>query len=60
MKVLITGASGFLGKRLVERRLVHGRTNLRCMLRDASKGEVLAQIASPLVGRAVRTFSRLP
>ena len=45
MKILITGAGGFLGRRIVERLLAHGQTDLRCMLRDRSKGEALKAIS---------------
>jgi nucleoside-diphosphate-sugar epimerase/peptidoglycan/xylan/chitin deacetylase (PgdA/CDA1 family) len=33
MKVLVTGASGFLGKALIERLLAHGYTDIRCNVR---------------------------
>ena len=46
MKILITGAGGFLGKAIVERLLVHGETDLRCMLRDTSKASGLEAIAT--------------
>lgn len=46
MKILITGSGGFLGKRIVERLLVHGQTDLRCMLRDTTKGAALEAIAT--------------
>jgi nucleoside-diphosphate-sugar epimerase len=46
MKILVTGAGGFLGKAIVERLLAHGETDLRCMLRDPSKARGLEQIAS--------------
>ena len=45
MKILITGAGGFLGKRLLERLLKHNQTDIRCMLRDTSKGDALQAIA---------------
>lgn len=37
MKILVTGAGGFLGVRVVQRLLAHGHTGIRCMLRDRSK-----------------------
>jgi nucleoside-diphosphate-sugar epimerase len=46
MKILVTGAGGFLGKAIVERLLAHGQTNLRCMLRDTSKAAGLQEIAA--------------
>ena len=36
MKILVTGAAGFLGVRLVERLLARGETDLRCLLRPGS------------------------
>jgi nucleoside-diphosphate-sugar epimerase len=45
MKILVTGAGGFLGKAIVERLLAHGETDLRCMLRDTSKAKGLEAIA---------------
>lgn len=46
MKILVTGAGGFLGKALVERLLAHGQNDLRCMLRDTSKARGLEAIAA--------------
>ena len=37
MKVLVTGAGGFLGVNVVERLLAHGYTDIRCFLRDRGK-----------------------
>jgi nucleoside-diphosphate-sugar epimerase/peptidoglycan/xylan/chitin deacetylase (PgdA/CDA1 family) len=34
MKVLVTGAAGFLGRALVERLLAHGYTDIRCNVRQ--------------------------
>lgn len=45
MKVLVTGAGGFLGAQLVERLLAHGYHDVRCFLRDASREERLRSIA---------------
>jgi nucleoside-diphosphate-sugar epimerase len=46
MKILVTGAGGFLGKAIVERLLAHGQTDVRCMLRDPSKARGLEEIAA--------------
>ena len=46
MKILVTGAGGFLGKRILARLLEHGQTDIRCMLRDTSKGATLQTIAA--------------
>lgn len=45
MKALITGSNGFLGSALVERLLVHGERDLRCMVRPASNRSRLDEIA---------------
>ncbi len=43
MKVLVTGAGGFLGTQVVARLLAHGYTDIRCFLRDRGKaGRLLA------------------
>lgn len=44
MKVLVTGASGFLGKAVVERLLVHGFTDIRCNMRRRKKLPILAAL----------------
>jgi nucleoside-diphosphate-sugar epimerase len=36
MKILVTGASGFLGRAVVERLLAHGEFDLRCFVRPSS------------------------
>jgi len=46
MKILVTGAGGFLGKAIVERLLAHGQNDIRCMLRDPSKTRGLEAIAA--------------
>jgi nucleoside-diphosphate-sugar epimerase len=46
MKILVTGAGGFLGKAIVERLLAHGQMDLRCMLRDTSKRGGLEAVAA--------------
>jgi nucleoside-diphosphate-sugar epimerase len=57
MKILITGAGGFLGKRVLERLLAHGETDIRCMLRDTSKGSALSAIASNYPSANVELFA---
>jgi len=37
MTVLLTGANGFLGRRVLGRLLAHGYTNIRCLVRDSAK-----------------------
>ncbi len=45
MKVLVTGAGGFLGVHVIERLLAHGHTNIRCLLRDPDKADRLTKIS---------------
>ena len=45
MKILVTGAGGFLGVHVVERLLAHGYTDIRCMLRDPAKADRLTKIS---------------
>jgi nucleoside-diphosphate-sugar epimerase len=44
MKVLVTGASGFLGTAVVERLLAHGFTDIRCNVRRQAKIPNLAAL----------------
>ncbi|HEY1901966.1 MAG TPA: NAD(P)-dependent oxidoreductase [Terracidiphilus sp.] len=45
MKILVTGAGGFLGVHVIERLLAHGYTDIRCFLRDRGKAVRLTQLA---------------
>jgi len=45
MKVLVTGAGGFLGVRTVERLIAHGYVDIRCFLRDPSKTTALKRVS---------------
>jgi nucleoside-diphosphate-sugar epimerase len=45
LKVLVTGAGGFLGVRVVERLLAHGYADIRCFLRDRAKAERLLALS---------------
>ena len=45
MKILVTGAGGFLGAHVVDRLLAHGYTDIRCLLRDPAKADRLTKIA---------------
>lgn len=56
MKILITGAGGFLGKRIVEQLLVHAQTDLRAMLRDPAKGAALTALAGAYPRARVELF----
>jgi nucleoside-diphosphate-sugar epimerase len=45
LKILVTGAGGFLGAHVIERLLAHGYTDIRCFLRERGKAERLKQLA---------------
>jgi nucleoside-diphosphate-sugar epimerase len=53
LKILVTGAGGFLGKQIVERLLAHGQTDLRAMVRDTAKSDGIRQIAAKYPDAAV-------
>jgi nucleoside-diphosphate-sugar epimerase len=53
VKILITGAGGFLGTRIVERLLAAGETDLRVMLRDPAKLRGLEEIAARYPGASL-------
>ena len=57
MKILVTGSGGFLGKRIIERLLAHGQTDLRAMVRDTSKSDGIRQIAANYPGAKVEIVS---
>ena len=44
MRILVTGAAGFLGRAVVERLLAHGDFNLRCFVRPSSNISGLEEI----------------
>lgn len=56
MKILVTGAGGFLGKRIVERLLAHGEQDVRAMLRDTTKGTAVRAIAAAYPEAEVELF----
>ena len=53
MKVLVTGAGGFLGVHAVERLLANGYTEIRCFLRDRSKAERLLALQAKCPGAQI-------
>jgi nucleoside-diphosphate-sugar epimerase len=44
MKILVTGAAGFLGPSIVGRLLAHGQTDIRCLVRDPRKSSRLQSL----------------
>jgi nucleoside-diphosphate-sugar epimerase len=51
--ILITGAAGFMGVRLVENMIERGFRNLRCFVRPSSAGEKLEAVARRFPGRNI-------
>jgi uncharacterized protein YbjT (DUF2867 family) len=47
MRALVTGATGFVGRRLAER-LIAGGTEVRCLVRDRRRAEQLAELGADL------------
>jgi nucleoside-diphosphate-sugar epimerase len=45
MKILVTGAAGFLGIHVIERLLAHDYSDIRCLLRDRNKAVALRMLA---------------
>jgi nucleoside-diphosphate-sugar epimerase len=50
LKVLVTGAGGFLGVQVVTRLLAHGYPDIRCFLRDRGKAERLLALKESYPG----------
>ena len=57
MKVLITGSTGFLGSALVERLLVRGEKDLRCLVRGGSDRARLEALAKRFPDAKVELFA---
>lgn len=61
MKILVTGANGFLGAALVERLLVRGQRGIRCLVRPGSDDTRLRRLETAYPGgieRCVGTLSK--
>jgi nucleoside-diphosphate-sugar epimerase len=56
MKVLVTGANGFLGKAVVRRLLEYGNGEIRCVIRPGRDEAPLRQIAAEFPESAVEIF----
>jgi nucleoside-diphosphate-sugar epimerase len=56
MKVLVTGATGFLGSALLERLLAHGEKDVRCLVRTGSDRSRLDAIRARHPGASVEAF----
>lgn len=57
MKVLVTGAGGFLGTHVMAELLKHGYTDIRAMVRDTSKAERIRALAAGYPEASVEIFS---
>jgi nucleoside-diphosphate-sugar epimerase len=56
MKIVVTGANGFLGSALVERLLVHGAEDIRCIVRSPLPTARVNQWAERFPGARVEAF----
>ena len=56
MKILVTGAGGFLGVHVVERLLAHGYADIRCFLRNPAKASRLLEIVGTYPDANVELF----
>jgi nucleoside-diphosphate-sugar epimerase len=57
VKVLVTGSTGFLGAALVERLLVRGEKDLRCLVRGGSDRSRLTALAERFPDASVELFA---
>jgi nucleoside-diphosphate-sugar epimerase len=53
MSVFVTGANGFLGRRVVERLLARGQTDIRCLVRQQSQRDSVEALAHSAPGARV-------
>jgi nucleoside-diphosphate-sugar epimerase len=56
VKILVTGAGGFLGVHVVNRLLAHGYSDIRCFLRDSAKADRLRQVSDNHPGAQLELF----